>query len=190
MPHVHIKKPLYDTKTKQLEQTKKRKYENEKYQPLDLSSISTCFGYRWSTCWYFRLSGSFVKGGTFTRSGTSTPPSPTANARCEFWLIRKVEWKSKPCSIPLNPNYPARATLFKNKKKKQKIIESSLKAETASVPPFQYPFPPFLACVAVTKNVVPSSSSLYQLLPDQQTSAPSPSSCTLCIAVCCYSYRI
>lgn len=186
MPHEHIKKPLYDTKTKQLEQTKKRKY--EKYQPLDLSSISTCFGYRWSTCWYFRLSGSFVKGGTFTRSGTSTPPSPTANARCEFWLIRKVEWKSKPCSIPLNPNYPARATLFKKKRKKNNRVEPESRDSICTT--LLTPLAPFLACVAVTKNVVPSSSSVYQLLPDQQTSAPSPSSCTLCIAVCCYSYRI
>lgn len=145
MPHVHIKKPLYDTKTKQLEQTKTKI--RKKYQPLDLSSISTCFGYRWSTCWYFRLSGSFVKGGTFTRSGTSTPPSPTANARCEFWLIRKVEWKSKPCSIPLNPTLPPFPTTLQeqhcSKKKTPKKIESSLKAETASVPPFQHPFPRF-----------------------------------------------
>lgn len=187
MPHVHIKKPLYDTKTKQLEQTKTKI--RKKYQPLDLSSISTCFGYRWSTCWYFRLSGSFVKGGTFTRSGTSTPPSPTANARCEFWLIRKVEWKSKPCSIPLNPRclpfqLPCNTLQKKNPQKKKNRIEPESRDSICTT--LSTPIPPFLACVAVTKNVVPSSSSVYQLLPDQQTSAPSPSSCTLCIAVCCY----
>lgn len=60
------------------------------YTSLDLSSISTCFGYRWSTCWYIGFNGSFIKGRTFARSGTSTP-SPTAIARCEFWLKKLFE---------------------------------------------------------------------------------------------------
>lgn len=59
---------------------------------VDLSSISTRPGYRRATCWYLRSDGSFVKGGTFTRSGTSTPPSPTANARCEFLAIDAIRF--------------------------------------------------------------------------------------------------